>query len=234
MTWIYLVIGAIFSSFAFLTNYNHGSNQIASITFFSLTYIFSFVFLIMLPFMSQMYGTRVRGSDGVRPFWLQNLTLGKLAWVPIGVVGVFAMAYLSVGLQSPIIGIFLSGVIMMICFFRTHSILVPILIHGIYNAVIVVLQAGIFTNSFLSTAPTSVPLIGVSLVAGSQLTSEMIFQFVLVATTEELLKMLIIAFFIVNIKGTFDSKGILKYFGAVTAIIIWSVLHLIVALPATP
>lgn len=230
MVWIYLTMGAMFVIFTYLVNLGNDI-QIKAISFFSFTYLFCFLLLIMLPFMTSAYNNRIKGNDGTRLFWLQDITKGKLIWYPIGTIGVFAVAYLSIGLNNPFVGILLSGAIMMMCFFRTHSILIPILIHGTYNAVVVLLQSGLVSNSFLSSTPISVPIIGVSIIGGSQLASEMIFQFVLVATAEELLKVLIIAFFIVNVKGSFQSKGIYKIIGAIIALVVWSVLHLISAIP---
>lgn len=229
--WIYLVVGAMFAIFAFLLNLQNDI-QIKSIIFFSITYLFCYVFLITLPFMSSVYSQRSRGSDGSRPFWLQNLQPKQLIWIPFGILGVFAVAYASLGLQNPLLGIMFSGIVMLIAFYRTHNILIPILIHGTYNAIVVFLKSGLISNSVLSVSPIPVPTIGVSLVAGSQLASEMIFQYVLVAVAEELLKMLIIAFILVNIKGSFDSKGGWKYLAGGIAVVIWSVLHLIVSLPS--
>lgn len=229
MTWIWLVVGAIFSLFSFLANL-HNDTQFKAAQVFTDLYLFSFVLLITLPQFDR-FRTKLTGDDGEKNFWLQDLTFHKLLYVPLGFVLVLVSAYLALLINQPIIGIFISGMIMLTIFFRTHSILIPVFIHGMYNSFVVLVQSGMIGNSFIpqsiTTSALGVPIIGVTISGLSALASEIIFQNVLVATSEELFKMMVIAFVVVNLRGGFNAGKGSKWFAGIIAVISWAVLHII-------
>lgn len=231
MTWLWLSMGALFALFSFIANINNDV-QLKTAEVFSFLYLFCFILLLALPQMDK-FRNRMAADDGSTHFWLQDVSTDKLWWIGIGLIGVFASSYLTASLNVPIIGIFASGIFMMIAFLRTKSILIPIMIHGIYNAVVILLQSGLVAGSFFaqSAIQTSVPIIGISNNGLPPLASEMIFQFLLVATAEELLKVLVISFFVVNVKGGFNPTRTTTWIAALVSVGFWTILHAIQALP---
>ena len=103
----------------------------------------------------------------------------------------------------------------------TKSILIPILTHGIYNSIVVLLREG----GGLATFPISVPEVGLSLQGFSDLGAEIIFQNVLVASSEELFKTFIIAFFVVATTGSFKSSTHWVWLGMIVAVMLWTLYH---------
>ena len=163
---------------------------------------------------------------------MQDITFKKLLLVPVGLVLVITFSYIATSYNNgspditqnpaPFVGIFLAGIVMGIQLILTHSILVPILTHGIYNSMVVLLREQV---AGLATFPISVPEVGMSIKGFSDLGSEIIFQNVLVASSEELFKTFIIAFFIVAVAGSFRSKGKLVWAGMVVAVLLWTLYH---------
>ncbi|MDE1867680.1 MAG: hypothetical protein KGI08_08240 [Thaumarchaeota archaeon] len=229
MTWIWLVVGAIFSLFSFLANL-HNDTQFKAAQVFTDLYLFSFILLITLPQFDR-FRTKLTGDDGEKNFWLQDLTFHKLIYVPLGFILVLVSAYIALLGGQPIVGIFVSGMIMLTIFYRTHSILIPIFIHGMYNSFVVLVQSGLIGNSVIpaniTTSALGVPIIGVSISGLSALSSEIIFQNVLVATSEELFKMMVIAFVVVNLRGGFNAGKGSRWFAGFIAVVAWAVLHII-------
>ena len=142
----------------------------------------------------------------------------------------FSLLISNVGLDdstSAILAIGGSGAIMMMIFFRTGSILIVIAIHGLFNSMVILLSSNLVDFKILSPIP--IPEIGVSLGSLSTLGSEMVFQFFLVATSEEMFKMLVIAFVLAITKNQFDNKGSWVYIAGAFSVAIWTAYHLIIA-----
>lgn len=165
---------------------------------------------------------RMRGENS-QFFFNQKIPIKKLIWLGFGIAGVFGISYLAVQVDSKIIGILGSGAFLSIAFFKTNSAIIPILIHGIYNSTVVWLRG--IPNSFLSSSPIYVPDIGVSNEFLGEFGSEVILQIFLIATAEEMFRILIISFFIVAQEGSFSTKGIMKWLGGMVAVAIWSSYH---------
>jgi membrane protease YdiL (CAAX protease family) len=227
--WIYFGL-AIITVMVFLLG-NVGeceSTQFCATTIFFIVFIGS---LIMLVILWLIYPSRLANGN-VKLFFMQDVTFKKLTLVIPGVLSVIAVSYLATLFNNgspdilqnpaPFIGIFLSGLIMGLQLIMTHSILIPILTHGIYNSIVVLLREQI---GGLATFPISVPEIGISIKGFSDLGSEIIFQNVLVASSEELFKTFIIAFFIVATTGAFTSKGKSKWIGMLVAVTLWTLYH---------
>lgn len=228
-TWIYICLSVITVMVYLLANVQDcESIEFCSTSIFFSVLIACFTMLIILGYLTESVGNHVKGEKDIKFFFMQDITIYKLVWIPIGLVGVFTGSYIGIISQQPLIGIFVSGIMMLIAFYRTHAILIPIIIHGIYNSVVVYIRAGTFDN-ILSASPIHVPEIGINLKGFSTLASEIIFQNVLVAPAEEFLKVLVIAFVLVSTRGQFGSKGISKWIAGIFAVLLWVLFHTIQA-----
>ncbi len=170
----------------------------------------------------------------VDAFWQIDINKQGLKWIGIGLGGVFLAVSVSVFIDSALIGIMLSGFVLMFAFIKTNSVLVPVIIHGVYNSIVVAvkqgsLELGAFSQSLLDSSPIRVPEIGVGIQGLSKLYSEIIWQFILVATAEELMKIAILVFVVIAIKSRFGT-GKPVYVGAIVSVIIWGLLHTIQSL----
>ncbi len=193
-------------------------------------------------------GTGERAKD-LNIFWTNDIDINGLVWITIGiftvVISIFLLLF-SLGnadadtiRTGQFVGIFIGGIIMMIAFLKTHALLVPIIIHGTYNSLVVYLQATRFElvggiEQFSSVGEERILLgvneIGIGFQGVSNIFSEFIWQFTLVATAEEFLKLAILVFVVILINGFFKSTGLSVVIGAGVAILFWSSLHLVSAI----
>ncbi len=91
-------------------------------------------------------GTGDRAKD-LNIFWTNDIDLNGLMWIAIGiftvVASIFVVLFAIAGADADTIrngqfaSIFIGGVIMMVAFLRTNALLVPIIIHGTYNSLVV-------------------------------------------------------------------------------------------------
>lgn len=204
---------------------------------FAFAFLFSFGYLQFIE--SNFRNCKARfcvAANRPDAFWQKDITLRNIIWVPIGVVAVFAAVIGASSLGNPlgaIVGIAGSGTVMMIILIRFNAVLLPIFIHGIYNSVVVSIQLGVIDTSQLAflkaleTSPVFVPIIGFGGTFDqiANVSTEIIFQFMLVATSEELLKTALVAFFIFSFRGYFTQKGGIKYLAGALSVLIWTVLH---------
>ena len=157
-------------------------------------------------------GTGERAKD-LNIFWTNDIDLNGLMWIAIGiftvVASIFAILFAMSGQDAETIrnaqfaSIFIGGVIMMVAFLRTNALLVPIIIHGTYNSLVVYLEQTQFAiiggiEQFSAVGDERVLLgvneIGIGFQGVSNIFSEFIWQFTLVATAEEFLKLAILVF----------------------------------------
>ena len=132
-TWLWISLSIVTVLFFLLSNVTK-EIEFRSTLIFMTVFLASFLLLLVLGFFSSRVKSGVAGKNGVTFFFMQDITKEKLVYVPIGLVGVLGASFLAVSLDfqySALLGIFLSGIIMLYAFFRTNSILIPILIHGI-------------------------------------------------------------------------------------------------------
>lgn len=193
-------------------------------------------------------GTGERARD-LNIFWTNDIDLKGLIWIGAGIFAVFVSVFLILISASggdadtlrnaQFIGILVAGIIMMVAFLQTNALLVPIIIHGVYNSTVVYLNRTQFSlvggQQQFSVAPDQPVLLGVNEIGigfqgVSDLFSEFIWQFTLVATAEEFLKLAILVFVVILINGFFQSKGISVVIGGAVAIIFWTSLHLVNAI----
>ena len=173
-----------------------------------------------------------KGHDNIRLFFMQEITLKKTLYIPLGLGGVFAISLLTINSNVPqasFLSILGAGLVMGFCFLRTHTIIVPILIHGTYNSIVVILREQ-FSNSVLSSSPINVPVIDISLGNASNLAYQVLFQNFLVASSEEMFQILIMAFFVVTLRNKFVGTGGSIFVGMIIAKILWASMHLVQAL----
>ena len=193
-------------------------------------------------------GTGDRAKD-LNIFWTNDIDINGLVWITIGiftvVASIFVILFSLSGADADTIrngqfvGIFIGGVIMMVAFLKTHALLVPIIIHGTYNSLVVYLQQTQFAivggiEQFSTVGEERILLgvneIGIGFQGVSNIFSEFIWQFTLVATAEEFLKLAILVFVVILINGFFKSSGLSVLVGAGVAVLFWSSLHLVSAI----
>jgi len=216
----------------------------------------TFFFLYLGSGMGILFAQANLGGTGERArdlniFWTNDIDLRGLIWIAIGIflifVSVFAILISAGGgsmealRNAQIAGILIAGIIMMVAFLQTHALLVPIIIHGVYNSTVVYLNRTGFElvggQAQFAVQPDmqnrvllGVNEIGIGIGGVSDLFSEFIWQFTLVSTAEEFLKLAILVFVVVLINGFFQSKGLSVIIGASIAIIFWTSLHLVNAI----
>lgn len=232
-------------SFYGLSNISEGNEtEFKTLTLFFLIYLgFGFGLLFT---QVNLAGLKQK-SDELELFWTNEIDKNGVIWVIIGVIGVFASVALVLTLgqgldqnglrNAQILGILLAGFIMITAFLKTNSLLVPVIIHGVYNSFIVYLQYTKFELvgglTGFASVPISVPQIGIGFQGFADLYSEIIWQFFLVAIAEEFLKLGVLVFVVILLYGVWKSKSLAVIVGAVIAVIFWSILHQIQALPST-
>jgi len=199
---------------------------------FNTAVAFLFIWVVSLTFLGMVHRNPSLSSHvkSVDAFWQEDPNLNNIKWIGISLGGIFLSVALSVSLNSALIGIGMSGIILMVAFVKTNSILVPILAHGVYNSFVVTVKAtGLELFTFLNQSPIGVPNVDLGIAGLSNLYSEVIWQFMLVASAEELMKVAILVFVVLMLRGRFEN-GNQVWIGGVTAVIIWTAMHTIQAL----
>lgn len=231
-TAIYFLLMVLVIAFFALDNLNKETDFRATILFLTL---FMAVYLILVALATQdRFSKRLQGKNALL-FFQHDITLGTLIWIPIGVGLSFGFALLmnNIGLNqldSALYSIYGSGFIMMAIFLKTRAYLIPVLIHGAFNTLIIISTSPAVNFSLLSHTAIPIPEIGLRIGTLNALASESIFQFFLVAPSEEMLKMGGIAFVLLLGKGKFDPKSWQFWVGAIFAVLYWGQLHLLQAL----
>lgn len=164
----------------------------------------------------------------VRLFFLEDINLKQVAVIPVGLLGVFIVSYMAIVAQSPLAGIIGSGLIMGSIFLYVNSAMPVIVIHGLYNSIVVFLRSQQLT--LFSTSPISVPDISFQ-VFNQQVINEILTQILLVAPAEELFKIFMMTVFLIIIKLRFDYSGIgSKVISMILATVVWALYHLQISL----
>lgn len=222
---IYLGLTVFVVGVVLLGNVNAcGSQEFCKVTVFALLFGLSGIMLLLFAVFTQGGSGQIGGAGELGRFFFQPVTYAKLGWIPIGVIAVTAISY-SVTFwdfeYAPFVGIFFSGLIMMIAFLQTNSILIPIVIHGVYNSIVTFLRDGgqLFTNF--------TPSLGDGFAQQTQFWFEVALQNTLVAPSEELFKMFGLAMFIYILQGNYKTPGVRVYISAGMIVFIWTILHLI-------
>jgi hypothetical protein len=206
------------------------AKQFCTTTIFLTTGTVSFVMLIIVGILVKQIDFREGKFKSIEFFYMQRLTLWKLGMVPIGLGLIFLVSFVAVENNLPILGIFGSGIIMMVTFFIGSSVAIPILQHGIYNAIVVYLRSSGGNNfAGLATSPINVPEIGYSLF-NQDLLIEMATQILLVAPSEELLKTFMVVFFMIVLALKWSPKSwLVKIVAGGLSVAVWATYHTVIA-----
>ena len=209
------------------------SAQFCSLLIFLGIFTISWVALIALAISTGKITVSGVQVSVVQLFFTQEPKGKNFLWYPGGFLAVWGISYISLLLQQPLLGIFGSGIIMMLAFFATKTAMIPILIHGTWNAYVVLQnfnQIGSILPTIYSTSPIYVPNIGVD-IFNQRLLSEIFTHMILVAPAEELFKIFMYAFFVLILKLKFKTDDFLALvIAGVLSVSIWSIYHLSLAI----
>lgn len=228
------MFSVVLVTFLLLSDINTDFEFKGTLIFYA-TLVGSFFFIYVLSFTT-IFSKKLGGDKQARLFFMQDVSVIKFfIYVPIGLVGAFTMALLSqnLGLDAQNASLFSiagSGLVMMIIFFVTKTILIPILIHGAFNTLVIAIRDGVI-QSFAGTQNELFPIpdVGITSSTFNQFTVDLMTQFTLVSPAEEMMKMLIIAFVVLGIPNARFKDGISKYIGAFFALLVWTMFHTIQA-----
>ena len=199
-----------------------------TISIFIIVFIVSLGMLMLLTLITYDISGGYFKYRSVRLFFLEDITLKQVIVIPAGLLGVFIVSYIAILAQSPLAGIIGSGLIMGSIFLYVNSAMPVIVIHGLYNSIVVFLRSQQLT--LFSTSPISVPDISFQ-VFNQQVVNEILTQILLVAPAEELFKIFMMTVFLIIIKLRFDFSGIgSKAVAMIISVIIWAMYHLQVSL----
>jgi hypothetical protein len=215
----------------FLTSISEcDAKQFCTTTIFLTTGTISFVMLIVVGILAKQIDFREGKFKSIEFFYMQRLTFWKLGMVPIGLGLIFLVSFIAVENDAPILGIFGSGIIMMVTFFIGSSLAIPVLQHGIYNAIVVYLRSSPGNNlAGLSASPINVPEIGYTLF-NQDLLIEMAIQILLVAPSEELLKTFMVVFFMIVLSLKWAPKSwLVKMVAGGLSVAVWATYHTVIA-----
>ncbi len=231
---VYVMFSVITVTYLLLTDIGTDAPFKANLIFY-LMLLGSFFFLFVVSF-SDIFERKLGGTKGARFFFFTDVTIGTfIIWVPIGILGSFGIALLSQNLgldqtTASLVSIAGSGIVMMIIFFITKTIMIPIIIHAFFNTIVIALRDGVIQAFGITQELFPIPNVGISIGQFNQFATDVLIQFTLVATGEEMLKMLIIAFVVLSIPNAKFKTGLAKFAGAFFALLIWVSFHLLVSL----
>lgn len=199
-----------------------------TISIFIIVFIVSLGMLMLLTLLTYDVSGGYFKYKSVRLFFLEDINLKQVAVIPVGLLGVFIVSYMAILAQSPLAGIIGSGLIMGSIFLYVNSAMPVIVIHGLYNSIVVFLRSQQLT--LFSTSPISVPDISFQ-VFNQQVINEILTQILLVAPAEELFKIFMMTVFLIIIKLRFDYSGIgSKVISMILATVVWALYHLQISL----
>ena len=200
-----------------------------TISIFLIVFTISMVMLLLLSLITYEHGSRGGAFKygNVKMFFLEDINLKQIILIPTGLFAVFIVSYAAILANNPVIGIFLSGTIMMGIFFYSNSALPVIIIHGGYNGLVVLLRSQ--NLSFLpnfSQSPITIPDISFQLFP-QQIINQVLTQFFLVAPAEEVFKIFMVTVFLIIVKLKFNFSGIIpKLIAGSISVFIWATYHL--------
>ena len=162
-------------------------------------------------------------------FFLEDINIKQLALIPVGLGGVFTISFFAVLTDQPLFGIFGSGAIMMAIFFISNSAMPVILIHGLYNSIVVLLRSQ--KLGILSSSPINIPDVSFN-IFDQHVINQVLTQILLVAPSEEIFKIFMVTVFIIFVKLKFNYSGIwVKIIAGSASVSIWASYHAIVSVP---
>lgn len=229
----YVMFSVITMSYLLLTDIETDAPFKGNLIFY-LMLLGSFFFLFAVSF-TDIFTRKLGGQNKSRFFFFTDVNFTKfLIWVPLGILGSFGLALVSqnLGLNSTDQALFSiggSGLVMMVIFFVTKTIMIPIIIHASFNTIIIAIRDGIIVSDLTGLELVPLPDIGITTTQFNQFGADFLTQFTLVSPAEEMLKMLIIGFVVLAIPNARFRDGFSKYIGAFFALVIWTSFHLLVS-----
>lgn len=213
-----------------------GAIDFCTIAIFLLVFTVSMLMLLVLSLVVGIYSPS-HNSNGQRGgafryqsvtlFFLEDINLKQLILIPIGLGAVFAVSFIAVLASSPLVGIFASGAILMGIFFYSNSAMPVILIHGLYNGIIILLRSQ--KLGVLSSSPIQIPDISFG-IFDQEVINQFLTQMLLVAPAEELFKIFMVTVFLIIIKLKFNYAGFWpKVIAGGASVFIWASYHAIIA-----
>ena len=211
-------------------------SEFCTISIFLMVFLASMVMLLVLAVITggighvqgKIQGGAVRLKNNVVLFFLEDPNLKQVIVIPIGLAGVFGVSFLAVLVNQPILGIFGSGVIMTSIFFYTNSAMPSIVIHGLYNGVVVLLRSQ--KLGILASSPIRIPDVSIGFF-DQEVINQFLTQLLLVAPAEELFRIFMITVFLIFIKLRFNYVGLWpKVIAGGVSVSVWGSYHLIISL----
>ena len=211
-------------------------SEFCTISIFLLVFLASMVMLLVLAVITggiglvqgKIQGGAVKLKNNVVLFFLEDPNLKQVIVIPIGLAGVFMISFLAVLANQPIVGIFGSGVIMTTIFYYTNSAMPSIVIHGMYNGLVIMLRSQ--KLGILASSPIKIPDVSIGFF-DQEILNQIFTQILLVAPAEELFRIFMITAFLIFIKLKFNYQGLWpKVVAGTVSVLIWSSYHLIISL----
>lgn len=207
-----------------------------TISIFLLVFVVSMVMLLLLswivgvPYKHGSHNGKQGGAfkkDNLVLFFLEDPNLKQMAIIPLGLGAVFLVSFVAVLINQPIVGIFGSGIIMTAIFFYSNSAMPVIVIHGLYNGLVILLRSQ--KLGVLASSPIRIPDVSIGFF-DQDIINQVLTQILLVAPAEELFRIFMITVFLIFIKLKFNYSGFWpKVFAGGVSVTIWASYHLIVA-----
>ena len=191
---------------------------------------FSLPFLLMVALSRvQVIGDRLKSDDEGEPlFFMKNPSMKDLILIPFGIGGVFLTSIFFHNLGQDFTALMVASVILGGLTWVTRSIIISIIVHGTYNSVIFLDSKGVFGASFLpDNLPIGVPLLNAQIEIFGEIAPEVVFQYGLTATGEEMLRVFIIGGFLLASSGEFRTKNLNFLAGILVSGTVWAVFHAI-------
>ena len=230
--WKFISAAMIVVFFFLLQNINLCPDKLFCSTqvFFTIL-IASFLMIITIFILQYINHPKAQkiASANLMLFFFKDWEWKNLIYVPIGILLAFLGAWVGSLFNQPLISISLAGIVMGVLLYRTKSVIIPILIHGIYNATVVWFESfpqGSVLHSFAHVTDTIVPSFGGDLATFYGAVNEIVFQLFLVAIAEEIFKVFVIVLVLVSTEGKFDTKNSIATWAALfISIGIWVIFH---------
>lgn len=224
---VFFTLGAINTTLEFRTTVT-----------FAIAYFGGWIYLWQVGKDWRGYKAYVQSTNANNPntLWQENITKDKLVWVGAGIIGVFISVYISFTINdlvtSQLVGLTLSGIVILLALFKTEALLAPVWIHGTYNSFVIAVKLGFIKAQLfqpLSQSPINVPELVAGLNGAQRLGTEIIFQYMIVATAEELLKTAFLVFFMIALRRYLPPNQA-KWTSGILSVLIWVGLHTIQAI----
>ncbi|MCV0393637.1 MAG: hypothetical protein K5790_10185 [Nitrosopumilus sp.] len=226
VTWLFFFITG--SSVMFFVLSAEGSIEFRRVMTFVTAFSLPLLLMLLLSRI-EFIGNRLRSDDEGEPlFFMKNPTMKDLIMIPpaIGVLFLVSIVLHNAGNDFAVLmfaGILLGGLLMI-----TRAIIIPIVVHGTYNSIIYLDSKGLLGNTGLpSDLPINVPLINAQIELFGEVTPEIVFQYALTATGEEMLRAFFIGGFLLASSGDFETKKLNFIAGILVSGTAWAVMHAI-------